>query len=141
MIQVEALCATEPMSTFAARVYGLRIANGLNQPELAKLVDCTKASIGSVEAGRTKEVKMLALFKMAGALHIGARWLATGDGSTFALGQIDEAEGRLIRLTRHCKKEQIDALIQMAKSFAASSGFIEETHGKTEYEIAAEQIK
>lgn len=100
-----ALKGISELSTFAQRVKGLRRAVGLNQPELAEKIGVTKALISQIEAGAVKEVKMELLFKMAAALSISARFLATGRGSPIPIGEVSIYEGELIEAYRKCPPE------------------------------------
>jgi len=103
-------------STFASRVRGLRKAAGLNQPELAKKVGVTKALIGQIEAGKVMEVKMVLAFKLAAALGVSGRFLATGKGSPVPLGEISDEESQLIMSLRSCPpsvQTQIVATVQL----------------------------
>ena len=107
------------MSTFAKRVESLRLAAGLNQPELGKLVGATKGLISQIEKGINKEVKMLLLFRLAAALRVSARFLATGTGSPVALGQIIEDESELIwtyrKLDLHLKASLVKRAHELAE--------------------------
>ena len=66
------------MDTFAARLKYARQRAKLSQEELARKLDISKASISKIEMGLTKEVMMTTLFRIADALMIDPRWLATG---------------------------------------------------------------
>lgn len=115
--------AAFPMATFAKRVESLRKAAGLNQPQLAKKAGVTKGLIWQIEQGRNQEVKMLQLFKLAAALGVGARFLATGLGSPVALGQVDNDEGELVSLYRLCSDRHKDNILESARSFAKEADY------------------
>lgn len=103
-------------TTFAGRVSGLREAAGLNQPQLAAKVGVTKALIGQIENGKVKEVRMVLIFKLAAALGVSARFLATGKGSPIPLGEISDEESRLVMSLRSCPpsvQAQIVATVQL----------------------------
>ena len=114
---------TAQMTTFAKRVKSLRMALGLNKPQLAAKAGVTKALIGSIEKeiGGTKEVKMLLLFRLAAALGVSARFLATGMGSPLALGRVDEDEADLVYTYRKLSPELKTSLLSRAHTLAEDS--------------------
>lgn len=66
------------MDTFAARLKYARQRAKMSQEELARKLDISKASISKIEMNLTQEVLMTTLFRMADAMQIDPRWLATG---------------------------------------------------------------
>lgn len=70
-----------PMSSsFGDRIKEAREAKGWNQSELADKVGVSRQAIFSIENGENKSMRPDNLFKVADALGVKARWLATGDG-------------------------------------------------------------
>jgi DNA-binding XRE family transcriptional regulator len=66
--------------TFGERLKKARLAAGLTQQQLADACGLTNAAISKWEAGLTDAVLAPNLFAVADALHVDARWLATGVG-------------------------------------------------------------
>lgn len=66
------------MDTFAERLKYARQRAKMSQEELARRVGISKASVSKCEMGLTSDVYMSTLFKMADAVQIDPRWLATG---------------------------------------------------------------
>ena len=66
------------METFAERLRYARHRAKLSQDELSHKVGCTKSTLSKAESGISQEVLMTTLFKIADALMIDPRWLATG---------------------------------------------------------------
>jgi transcriptional regulator with XRE-family HTH domain len=67
-------------SAFGDRVKQAREAKGWSQSDLAGKVDVSRQAIFSIETGENKSMRPENLFKVADALEVKARWLATGDG-------------------------------------------------------------
>ncbi len=76
------------MDTFGQRLIKARKASGLKQGALASAVGLTNAAISSMENEKTKSATPENLFRIADALHINPRWLATGKGDMYG----DESE-------------------------------------------------
>ena len=68
------------MSTIGERVKEARVANGWNQPELAKITNISKQALSQIETGTTKNPKPENLLKIADATGYELRWLITGNG-------------------------------------------------------------
>ena len=66
------------MNTFAERLKYARQRAKMSQDELAHRINVSKANISKIEMGLTANCYMDTLFKMADAMSIDPRWLATG---------------------------------------------------------------
>ncbi len=64
--------------TFSERLRYARLRAKMSQEDLARKVDISKASVSKAESGVSHEFLMVTLFKVADALMIDPRWLATG---------------------------------------------------------------
>ena len=67
--------------TFAKRLRDSRLAAGLTQAQIADACGLTKGAVSAWEQGVTDGILAENLFCVADALHVDARWLATGHSS------------------------------------------------------------
>ncbi len=67
------------METMGERLKRLRVARGLTQPELAKLVGVTKSAISQWEDGSTKNLKLSILARVLDALGTDLQYLVWGE--------------------------------------------------------------
>lgn len=68
------------MTTKGERLKEAREAAKLTQPQLARLVGVTKASVSHWETGRTKDIKNNTFARISDVTGYTVRWLATGEG-------------------------------------------------------------
>lgn len=80
MIAIKLSTLPRMSSAFGDRVKQAREAKGLSQSDLGGLVGVSRQAIFSIETGENKSMRPDNLFKVADALDINARWLATGEG-------------------------------------------------------------
>lgn len=71
---------TVPMETIGDRIKHLRLAKGLSQSQLAKLVGLTKGAISQWEVGRTANLKNAPLMELCKIFGVSAQYLVNGAG-------------------------------------------------------------
>jgi transcriptional regulator with XRE-family HTH domain len=106
----------ETLQTFAERLRFARLRAKMSQEELARRADVSKASISKAESSVSQEFLMTTLFRVADALMIDPRWLATGqspvpDSAVGLPGEIglNEAFSKLPQDIREPLQQIIDA--------------------------------
>lgn len=67
------------LGTFAQRMTHARTNADLNQSELSRQIGCTPQAISSMESESAGGISVTNLFKVADALGVSPRWLATGE--------------------------------------------------------------
>ena len=70
----------EGSTALGLRIKKSRTDKGMTQTELATKADCTKGAVSQWEKGDVINLRIERLFKVADALGVDARWLATGQG-------------------------------------------------------------
>lgn len=68
------------METIGDRIKHLRLAKGLSQEQLAKLVGLTKGAVSQWEVGRTANVKNAPLMELCKIFGVSAEYLVNGAG-------------------------------------------------------------
>jgi transcriptional regulator with XRE-family HTH domain len=84
------------------RIRGARLAAGLTQEALARLIGCAVMSVSRWELGTTKEPPAKFLGAAASALGVSAEWLAWGNGKPCE--SADDA-ARVMRFVRMSERE------------------------------------
>jgi transcriptional regulator with XRE-family HTH domain len=90
-------------------------------PELARRATCSKQNIFDIESGKAKEAKMLLLYRLADALQVSPRWLATGKGTQRNTGPMSDAERDLVFLMRQLPDGARKYLLERAEALAVES--------------------
>lgn len=108
------------MNTLGQRIKSRRKELGLTLDQLAALAGTKKQTINHYETGFSKAIRMDLLFRLADALRVSPRYLATGkDGlETFPLQS--EAERELIVAYRTLPEPLQSYLVQTSVSLATS---------------------
>lgn len=69
--------------TLAQRLLERRLELGLTQAEVADAAGISEMAVSYWETGKTKNLRLEHLFKVADFLKVRARWLGIGDGPKF----------------------------------------------------------
>jgi transcriptional regulator with XRE-family HTH domain len=70
---------------------------GLDVPQLAREVGCTRAVLHNYRKGKNKTIEALLLFKMADALGVSARWLLTKEGAMAKIESLTPDQARVLQ--------------------------------------------
>lgn len=69
--------------TLAERLTARRQELGLRQADLAEVAGVSEAAVSQWENGKTKNLRLDHLFRIADALKVHARWLGVGQGPKY----------------------------------------------------------
>ncbi|GEM_PF-3405955 len=70
----------ETPTALGLRILRCRTERHLTQDQLAAKLGVTKGAVSQWECGKTKNLKLVHIFKLSDALDVAARWLAIGEG-------------------------------------------------------------
>ena len=90
-------------ATLAKRLSTARKLKGLSQNKLAKMAECTAATVNQIEAGLIMELKSGLLYRLSDILDVSARWLAIGEGPMHKWVILSIDEEALIKAYRALK--------------------------------------
>jgi transcriptional regulator with XRE-family HTH domain len=104
------------METVGNRIRKLRKARKLTQPQLAKAVGITQASVTDLETGRSKSPASSTLTRLARFFEVDPEWLMTGKGPQHAVSILTDQESELVLLFRSLSSESREYVLGRART-------------------------
>ena len=98
------------------RIRALRLARGMNQRTLARLLGIAAPSLSELETGKSKEPSGPVLAGLCRLLHTNQDWLLTGKGEAGAYVMLDGDQTELQAIWQVLPAEGKSALIAAARA-------------------------
>ena len=80
--------------TIGHRIRSIRVARGLSQTKLARIIGITQGALSQIELGIVAAIKAETLVRLSAALQTNPAWIQTGRGSPVleVVDDVDETE-------------------------------------------------
>lgn len=108
-------------STLAERLRETLVTAGISNADLARLVGVTRSAVTHWVNGTSPNIRPEHLFRIADALNIEARWLATGDGPKIRQ-RLSAQQTKLLAAYHHLPPDAREAVATLMSGIAEKAG-------------------